>query len=625
MATNCVGNELECDTDCSTAEELALANTWLSSSVNINETPDPATINRGISKLYQNDTAILEYISTIISTSFSDGIVGCIKALEQSCVRLDMEYITNNLCIDTLSDEIDASIERAMDDLTDVCLTTLSHGDTITWDSNTECFTNTPVETIGTVVQMENVLGKISDIASSSNTFGDDRTELVPVTNQYDINIVDINYTELGLVVEAESITSINIIARNFGRYDTETPTAQKWKTEALLSTGWTELQSYIAFNVDDDGGIATFVEVPYKESFNLGVISLRQVLSNANITGDYAFDIDGFPVNSITVDSVTYSQTKTNVAFAKTEIIKGYVEERAVSDGSIDSTTMPETTLSNYSSTLGVEADWTNIFDLVVPPSTYLTDITIDLSSIHAGAVEVAGDDPGSVDGGGSVASADGHIVIDWALNTVKGHLSYYTTNALADIKAVYFDGAVGTVVNGLNGGISTLDVLSSISTGNKLIKSLPVVCDFVSNDILTRNVSYKIKHYHIADLSVIEQAFETQLPIVTDEALTIAPPNSIIQFVQANMGAHELKNVALPDSDVTPIGTRVTFVKSFVGDLLIYTPTFDTIINETNLYNTTESESWGAKITLMLVSDGNWIIDNAVGTWHSDASQLT
>jgi hypothetical protein len=100
-----------------------------------NETPDSSTLNRASNRLLANDKQLLAYLKNVALTNISDGLSGCVKLSEPGCLTLDMNYISQNVCLSLA--QLDGILKLA--DLCDTCIVSPQDGEALVWNTTQNC------------------------------------------------------------------------------------------------------------------------------------------------------------------------------------------------------------------------------------------------------------------------------------------------------------------------------------------------------------------------------------------------------------------------------------------------------------------------------------------------------
>lgn len=466
--------------------------------VNVNETPDTATLNRNFNRLLSNDTAIRDIIETILNTEISDGLIGSIGDL----LQVDETYL-EQLIIDILNGE---GTPYNLNSLSDVLIENLSHGDILTYDITDGLWKNGGADTLPPLQSvfirdnsyLDNITHDVESIAPIFNT------DTNPQTYTYTYDATKFNND--GTDIDPNNIAGFLIKAQLFGRIDdndSEGLGGADWIIKASYPDGNSyNILKYHAQNIDDDGGIGTTIFVPFDYDQTVD-FTIEVTLANHNSS---LVDGDGIPLNYFKIENVIVDSNISGLSpDVETVLINGSVpidDVDILSNGYLDFNSNTDPVYQAWTSASGdytTYISWANIVPINIPGRTNKTEIEFENYLILNGAVT---GDPGATTG--SVGTAKGTVFIDWVTGTVTGSVNFYNGSEYDLIgSGVLVDTTNGVATFTTTPGIlGNKDIKVAISTTRRGITGLPVVVD-VDNNIALGKVNYTIKHYNIIGIS--------------------------------------------------------------------------------------------------------------------------
>ena len=462
--------------------------------VNINETPDTATLNRNFNRLLSNDTALRTIIENILNTTISDGLVGSIGDM----LQVDETYL-EQLILNILGGE---GTPYNLNSLSDVLIENLSHGDILSFDISDGLWKNGGANTLPA---LQSVFIKDNSYLDSI-THG---TESVAPKFNTDTNVQTYTYTYDGAQfntystpIDANSISGFLIKAQLFGRIDNNSNEGlggADWMIKASYPDGNSyNILKYHAQNIDDDGGIGTSIFVPFDyNTTNNFTIEVTLANNDASLV-----DNDGIPLNYFKIENVVVDTAVSGISpDIDTVMINGSVpidDATIISNGFVDFSGLTAPGYQVWSSGTGnytTSSDWSSILPLSIPGRTNKTEIVFENYLILNGVVS---GDPGATTG--SVGTAKGSVFIDWVTGQITGSVNFYNGSGYDLVgSGVLFDSTNNSVLfNTTVGVLGNKDIKVGLSTTRRGITSLPVVVD-IDNNITLGKVNYTIKHHNI------------------------------------------------------------------------------------------------------------------------------
>jgi hypothetical protein len=568
-----------------------------------NETPDSSTLNRSSNRLLVNDKKLLEYAKNIALTNLSEGLSGCIKLTSPGCLTVDMNYISQNICLSLA--QLDGLLK--LEDLCDVCVIDPDDGDALVWSGVQNCWTNE--------------LG--AGQASASGVMRE-RCRFVPITNhscqslsaapavsntrQITLDTFDVLEFNSQWNIAPEDIGGFYVVVRNFGRYDSASVSGVSWKIEAQYPDNeFHTVNSHEAWNTDDDGGTAQTVFVPYDHSLSTdGHFKLR--FDTENIMAEHFSDENGVPMNFYKVIGAKVCEINSPIFpdFSTTHI-KGMVAPGAISvDGYIDENTAADPVYKTWSSETPTAL--TNTFSGIVPINAPTTALVSELEFVGLLTQNASESDPGTGSGGGN-SIVRGYITYDWLDRTIRGHITYNAGGSPATQGTGVFNGQLNEDVSINSLDFSGLVINATTFAQLRRIIKLPVISD-ATGAIMARNVAYTIRHYNVRNTSRADGRNDI---ITTD--------------IDYDLTSGDCGNTVVADSTDPVIinlpsslsGCRFTIAKLNTGNVIIQTDGTDVISDSVaggNITNSEDTETW-ATLTVEAVADGVWVIVAGHGTW--------